>query len=47
MDRRTRNVSMELEGVRRAPAPFEIVRAGLHWSLNMSRQMLPFELMFG
>lgn len=28
-------------------APFEIVRAGLHWSLRMSRQMLPLELMLG
>jgi hypothetical protein len=27
--------------------PFEIVRAGLHWSRRMSKQMLPFELMFG
>lgn len=27
--------------------PFEIVRAGLHWSLKMSRQMLPLELMLG
>jgi len=27
--------------------PFEIVRAGLHWSLRMSKQMLPLELMFG
>lgn len=27
--------------------PFDIVRAGLHWSLKMSRQMLPLELMLG
>lgn len=27
--------------------PLEIVRAGLHWSRRMSRQMLPFELMLG
>lgn len=27
--------------------PLEIVRAGLHWSRRMSKQMLPFELMFG
>jgi hypothetical protein len=27
--------------------PFEMVNAGLHWSLRMSKQMLPFELMFG
>lgn len=27
--------------------PFEIVRAGLHWSLRMSKQMLPLLLMFG
>lgn len=26
---------------------FEIVSAGLHWSRKISRQMLPFELMFG
>jgi len=26
---------------------FEIVKAGLHWSRRMSRQMLPLELMFG
>jgi hypothetical protein len=27
--------------------PFEIVNAGLHWSRRISKQMLPFELMFG
>lgn len=27
--------------------PLEIVSAGLHWSRRMSKQMLPFELMFG
>lgn len=27
--------------------PFEMVKAGLHWSLKISRQMLPFELMLG
>ena len=27
--------------------PLEIVRAGLHWSRRMSRQMLPLELMLG
>jgi hypothetical protein len=25
----------------------EMVRAGLHWSRRMSRQMLPLELMLG
>ena len=25
----------------------KIVRAGLHWFLRISRQMLPFELIFG
>lgn len=28
-------------------APFEMVSAGDHWSLRMSRQMDPFELMLG
>lgn len=28
-------------------APFEIVNAGLHWSLKISRQIEPFALMFG
>lgn len=28
-------------------SPLEIVRAGDHWSLRMSRQMEPFELMLG
>lgn len=27
--------------------PFEMVRAGLHWSLKMSRQIEPLALMFG
>lgn len=27
--------------------PLEMVNAGLHWSRRMSKQMLPFELMFG
>ncbi len=27
--------------------PFEIVSAGDHWDLRMSRQILPFELMLG
>jgi hypothetical protein len=27
--------------------PLLMVRAGLHWSRRMSRQMLPFELIFG
>lgn len=27
--------------------PFDIVRAGLHWSLKISKQMLPLELMLG
>ena len=27
--------------------PLEIVRAGLHWSLKMSKHMLPFELILG
>lgn len=27
--------------------PFDTVNAGLHWSLRMSRQMEPFELMLG
>ena len=27
--------------------PFEMVKAGLHWSRRMSRHMLPLELMFG
>ena len=27
--------------------PFEMVRAGLHWSLSMSKQILPLLLMFG
>lgn len=31
----------------RGSIPFEIVKAGLHWSLKMSRQMLPLELMLG
>jgi hypothetical protein len=31
----------------RISKPFEIVKAGLHWSLKMSRQILPLELMFG
>lgn len=36
------------QGKRRDRAiPFEMVRAGLHWSLKMSRQMLPLELMLG
>jgi hypothetical protein len=26
---------------------FEMVSAGLHWSFRMSRQIPPFELMFG
>ena len=28
-------------------APFEIVNAGDHWSLRMSRQIEPLALMFG
>ena len=28
-------------------SPFEIVRAGDHWSLRISRQMEPLALMFG
>lgn len=28
-------------------APFEMVNAGLHWSLKMSKQIEPFALMFG
>ena len=27
--------------------PFEMVSAGDHWSLKISRQILPFELMLG
>ena len=27
--------------------PFEIVNAGLHWSLRISRQIEPFALMLG
>jgi hypothetical protein len=27
--------------------PLLMVKAGLHWSRRMSRQMLPFELMLG
>lgn len=33
--------------VLRERIPFEIVRAGLHWSLNISRQIEPLLLMFG
>jgi hypothetical protein len=47
MDRRTKGVSMIKCRLRRISAPLEIVRAGLHWSLRMSRQILPLELMFG
>jgi hypothetical protein len=31
----------------RCSIPFEMVKAGLHWSLRMSRQMLPLLLMLG
>jgi hypothetical protein len=27
--------------------PFDIVRAGLHWSRRMSKQILPLELILG
>lgn len=27
--------------------PFEMVKAGLHWSRRMSKHMLPLELMLG
>ncbi len=27
--------------------PLEMVKAGLHWSRRMSKQMLPLELMLG
>jgi hypothetical protein len=49
MDRRTGTISMMMTvcGLRRVSAPFEMVKAGLHWSRRMSRQILPLELMFG
>ena len=45
-------IGLRMEGMRDARqlsshVPFEIVNAGLHWSLKMSRQIEPFALMFG
>lgn len=40
-------LSTEAEPCRELCPPFEMVNAGDHWSLRMSRQIDPFELMFG
>jgi hypothetical protein len=47
MESRTGVVSVRHECSRQDNIPLEIVRAGLHWSLRISKQMLPLELILG
>jgi hypothetical protein len=49
MERRTREAVRAVQVRRREEmeVPLEMVRAGLHWSRRMSKQMLPLELMLG
>jgi hypothetical protein len=47
MDNRTVDVSRRLRGGTERESPFEIVKAGDHWSRRMSKQMEPLELIFG
>ena len=49
MESRTKALSVfeDKADLERESIPLEMVRAGLHWSRRISRQIDPFELMFG
>ena len=47
MDNRTEDVSNNQDTGNGRYVPFEIVKAGDHWSRRMSKQMEPLELMLG